>query len=205
MMKKRLRNACSWALPSTNESTSVDFYQKLLIGKMHAQATIHSEIEPGRLAPAKPDEAHQRFWASGKPRTILVRLGEFSHLLLLRMSNHTDVAIEQLTGVISRACRPGLLGCVGRNGRGDRHTQSRHPRESGDPVLRSIPGGLGFAEWRSPIPRKACVYWVPAFAGMTAGEDAPHPTGARLLGLFIEKGGPRRVRNARIIAGGADR
>jgi hypothetical protein len=51
----------------------------------------------------------------------------------------------------------------------DCHILSRHPCEGGDPVLRSLSVGLESCNWRGPmLDRKTGVYWVPAFAGMTA-------------------------------------
>jgi len=45
----------------------------------------------------------------------------------------------------------------------------RHPRESGDPVLRSDSLGRCLRRIAGASPsRNACVYWVPAFAGVTA-------------------------------------
>jgi hypothetical protein len=45
---------------------------------------------------------------------------------------------------------------------------SRHPREGGNPVRRHVRGGHSAGrQYRLLQNRSACVYWIPAFAGMT--------------------------------------
>jgi hypothetical protein len=68
---------------------------------------------------------------------------------------------------VARDCL-GLSRDPGKREGGDCHILRRHPREGGDPVLRSLSVEQGACNWHGPmLGRRTCVYWVPAFAGMT--------------------------------------